>query len=116
MIWAEVKDVSISDNVIPHDHSSERSSRYNVPIHLTIGVRGERGGDLFVMELCDLEWLQGQLAARPVLLPTTMVVCGDASLADVEENLSEKVSKISGQSWDEIVGKISQFAVWEFSK
>lgn len=116
MIRADLKEVSVSDDIFVDNWQIVSSIPFNVPIHLTIGVQGRDGGDIFVSSLCNLRWLESEVRRLGVVIEGKTFIVGECTLQEVEEIIKEKVNRIVVSDWSAVVARAKEFADWEFEK
>lgn len=85
-------------------------------LEYVIGVKGKEGGDLFSIEVCTPKWLSSNDNKDRSVSNKNRLIVLDYDINKILNEIKVRVESIEGASWEEIAGKISEFAFWEFEK
>lgn len=105
--------ISIVDEIFD-EHGFVKSEPFFVPLHASIGQIGAVGSDIFIINICNIEWIKNSISIDP-FQSKIMILDSNFSWFDIESAISKKLETISADSWKEIVKKIGEFFEWEFS-
>jgi len=115
MLRADLKGLSISDDIVSEDGKMCAHTPFNVPVHLTVGIEGSEGGDIFVSSICNIMWLEREITRARILIETKTFIVGNFSLQEIESVVRELVNSITSNDWNGIVARLSEFSSWEFA-
>ncbi|MDE1182570.1 Imm8 family immunity protein [Paraburkholderia sp.] len=85
-------------------------------VEMTIGVAGGQGGDLFQMKICTPEWIRKEYGTLTGVFPSDMLIVFEYDWKKIEHFLRERIGRLSGESWSDLVEQIRRFASWEFDR
>ncbi|QZD88616.1 immunity 8 family protein [Qipengyuania aurantiaca] len=79
-----------------------------------IGVRGENGADAFEFDVCSPEFLENETESYPVFSGQNLIITRRFNAEQIEEFVRKRLRHATGKDWNEIAGKINNWARWEF--
>lgn len=83
-------------------------------LEITVGPRGQSSGDNFSLQVLTPNWLIQNHQKYDVVFARHMLIVFEFDLDAIFKEIKNKIESIEGNSWQEIVDKISRIAQWEF--
>jgi hypothetical protein len=114
MITAQIKNIDLSSEVPWRDFVPADVACFGFYLTASIGTVGEDAGDLFQVLVCTPQWLSEANRRGKYIGVRHFEICGPFDVDTIEEALTKFVENCRGESWQEVVEKLSQKAEWEF--
>jgi hypothetical protein len=83
-------------------------------LELIIGIKGEKGGDIFGIEVCTPKWLLENHQPLDILFGRHKLIVFEYNIDNIINSISLYLNSIAGDSWEEIASQIARIANWEF--
>jgi hypothetical protein len=111
---AEVKSILSPDIFDFKSYYPEDDSCFLFLIQVIVGIKGKEGGDTFSVEVCTPKWLSENYSTGSIILGRGKLVVLEYNIDKVLKRITEYCESCTGDSWQEIVNKISRLGLWEF--
>jgi hypothetical protein len=85
-----------------------------LPLQLHVGAAGERGEESFELVVCNMRWIETQLADYPLRLVNHTLLVDRWDFHDVERFLTRTINEIEDTSWERVALRVGQIGLWEF--
>jgi len=92
----------------------EDPENFGCTVGLRIGPRHSAGEELFYITVCTPSWLAKECEKDGFLWPHHHLIVPEYNLRNIAAVITKFVERCSGESWKEVVGKLSRFGAWEF--
>ena len=87
---------------------------FAVLVQMMIGPRESEGEESFDVLVCSPSWIARQCDDRPFLLEH-MVCVPTFDWSSIRELLEQRVSTVSGATWQDVAQQLGRIGRWEFS-
>lgn len=94
--------------------SQEVASKSGFLLQLRVGVEGHPGDEIFSVVVCTPEWLRETYV--DVVMGTPFIFVLDGNFVRVPDLVRDYVGSCSGDSWAEVMSKVSAIARSEFEE
>ncbi|OYQ82367.1 hypothetical protein B9T15_09925 [Wohlfahrtiimonas chitiniclastica] len=112
MLIADLKSIHSPDILDLEEFSSNQEEIYFL-LELGIGIKDKDGEEYFYLEICNAKYIQ---SIREPMILNKILLIQEYNFKKLEKYIQYKINSISGNSWQEIVEKITSFTEWEFDK
>ena len=109
---AEIKAYERTDNEDLSSYEAEDKQVFGFTLLFSIGVKGQEGADYFEVDVASPRYLE-HLIPQPFFL-RHIILATDYNLPEAVTLVRKYVEALDGDSWEELAGKISRVARWEF--
>lgn len=93
---------------------SEHRDCFGFWLHAAIGPEESPGADDFEIFVCNDAWMENH-RGLPTLIPERhLLVDGPSDARDVQAQLESFLEGCVGETWSELVAKVSEIGFWEF--
>lgn len=114
MIHPVIRDISHIDGIPLSEYQPENRSHFSEWFRVTVGPKDELGEESFDIQVMSLDHLTDRLAKDKVVLGMWKVIVQSYNSEVIENTIHGYVSRCSGETWDEVSGKLRAFGIWEF--
>lgn len=83
-------------------------------LEFIVGLKGEKGGDEFSIEVSTPKWLLENYKKEDVLFCRHRIIVFEYDINRIINEIENHFESVIGNSWEEIANKISRIAHWEF--
>ena len=83
-------------------------------VQMLIGPDGSEGEESFDVQVVTPAWLEQRYASDGLVAGDHRLIVLDYDWSRIETYLRKRVAACQGKDWDEVAGRISRFAQWEF--
>lgn len=101
-------DVFDLENYRPDDYKS-----FAFVLTLTVGIKGEIGGDNFDIYVCTPKWLLDNQSAD-IIPGKGMIIVFRCDMKIILMRIRALFEGVTGEDWNEIAIKLSRIGNWEF--
>jgi len=101
-------------NLDPQNYKPEDPEDFRCTFGLTIGPMNNDGGEQFYLSVCSPGWVSRECQNSGFFWGRNHLVVPHYNLEMIRKVISKWVESCSGDSWSEVVGKLSRIASWEF--
>jgi hypothetical protein len=109
-----IKSVTSPDFMDFSTFQPENRENFSFLLDLTIGLKGEEGGNDFSLNVVTPLWLMENYQKIDVVFGRHTLIVFQYDMENILREIRNKIESIEGNSWDEIASKISRIAHWEF--
>ena len=113
MIRAELRHLEC-DDVPDLETWCPATDSFAIGVCLQVGAVGSEGGDNFYLEVCTPPHLVDRLADETIVSGRHRLIVGHFNYQSLVEYVRKYVASCSGDTWDEVAGKVSRLGHWEF--
>lgn len=96
-------------NFVPTDKKS-----FSFLLELEIGIKGEKGADLFSIEVCTPQWLLGNFQSSDIIFCKNRLIVFEYNIENIINEVKRYLRSITGSSWEDVASEISKIAHWEY--
>ena len=113
-IKAEVKSIISPDIADFKSYYPEDDSCFAFLIQVIVGIMGQKGGDSFDIEVCTPKWLLLNNSSSDIIFGRHKLIVFEYNIERILKSITGYCESCYGINWEEIAGKISRVAHWEF--
>jgi hypothetical protein len=113
MIVAELRGIDWYEEGSLENHHPDPERPFWFEVNLTVGEKGHRGADLFVVTVCNVLAIGVDLKRGPVLGFGRFIV-ERFDFLEFQRAMREYCAQCVGESWKEVALKVSRIGTWEF--
>ncbi|MDN6555872.1 MAG: immunity 8 family protein [Acidipropionibacterium acidipropionici] len=110
---AEVKGFYSSD-IDVHCYESSDPEIDGQWIRFLVGPQGHEGEESFDILICTPRWLEKQIEETGPRLGMNHFIVNRFDLRYAIPVLTNKITSVYGDNWDDIAGRLSKIGYWEF--
>ena len=116
MIRAKLKSFEISNepDLDPAGFVPDDFEDFCCNFVLKTGPASEKGEELFYLTVCSPKWLASEVQKDGFVWGRHHLIVPEYNLKAITAVLTKFVERCSGDSWHEVVEKLSRIALWEF--
>lgn len=103
----------------------EDPENFGAVADLTIGPKGEEGGDIFQAYVCTPRWFEENIMTKRPTHPTEETVRKNSfgrhylflrsfDEAEIRSEIEALVARVSGGDWSKVARDLSRYLVWEY--
>ena len=116
MIRAELKAIYCSDepNLDFFAYRPDNPTCFSCALQLIVGVHNQDGGESFQLTVCTPQWIIENHSEDYVLVGSNLLIVVDYNYPRIVQWLNRYIERCTGETWKDVVKKISYIARWEF--
>jgi hypothetical protein len=96
------------------DFQPKAPDNFSVEARVVIGPSDGPGEESFDVSICTVAALEEEMQLRGFAFIRRRLLIGSWKPDLVREAIHRRISTITGDSWQEIANKLSEFSAWEF--
>jgi hypothetical protein len=110
---SEVKTIISTDIFDLENYKPDDDENFSFLLTVTVGLRGEIGGDNLDIEVCTPKWLVERQYGEIILGKGKLIVF-KCEMKRILARVRALFDGCSGKDWSEIAIKLSRIGIWEF--
>jgi hypothetical protein len=114
LIEAEFKGISWLENYPIEQYTPDPSKPFSIELTLRIGPKGQRGEELFLVDVSNALFLADEARERGPHVVVSTIVVEEFSVAGVERIVRDFCKTCRGQTWHEVALLLMRLGRWEF--
>jgi len=87
---------------------------FYLSVTLSIGLKGEKGSDLFVVQVVNSFWLAQETAKGIQVIGRHFIITRDFDYDSLYQKIAAYCEKCTGENWEDVVPRLSRLAEWEY--
>ena len=111
---SEIKSIMSTDIFDLENYKPIDDENFCFLVTLTVGIKGEEGGDLFNIKVCTPKWILANYNPREILLGKGKLIVLQCDMTAILSRIKGLFGGRSGKDWNEISTKLSRIGHWEF--
>lgn len=111
---AELKRLHSPDIYDLESYQPENEGKFAFLLQAMIGPEGRDGEESFDIEVCTPKWLEENYNIDDVVIGRHHLIIREYSYQRIVCAIKDFLQGCSGESWNEVAGKVSQLGMWEF--
>lgn len=111
---AEVKSITSPDIVNFTNYFPEDETTFAFLMQIIVGIKGEKGGDSFNIEVCTPKWLLENNNSDDIIFGRHKLIVFEYNIERIIKLITKHCESCEGNNWEEIANKIARIALWEF--
>ncbi len=113
MIRARLHSIESPDLDLEREEPSNRED-FGIPVTALVGADDLPGGDLFEFFVCTPSWIAAKVLGKSHLFAHGYLVVAKYEYVTIRTAIQNLVSHTTGDTWQDVAGKLGRYAVWEF--
>lgn len=114
IMQVEIKSIISPDILDFKNFQPIDSENFSFLLEFIVGVKGEKGGEEFSIEVFTPKWLLENYQKGDVLFCRHRLIVFEYNIDRIIKEIESRIESVIGNSWEEITNKISRIAHWEF--
>ncbi|MCU1273492.1 MAG: hypothetical protein JWO48_923 [Bryobacterales bacterium] len=111
---AELKRLHSPDVYDLRAYLPEVSDNFGFLLQAMIGPKGIEGEESFDIQVCTPKWLIGHSGRTDIILGRHYLIMIEYDYDRLVEKIASFCNECSGETWQEIAGRLSRLGKWEF--
>lgn len=100
-----------TEGQVPLGKNSSSGFCYTLDVY--VGIEGERGEELFTIDVCNPWYLFEQIKALGIINGHGFLIVNKFNLKDIERFLESYICNLETKNWDDLIEKMKNISIYE---